>query len=267
MSAERFNQEYSNSELLISAGIPFKPFENSTAFHELNASDFEPQHQINESDQHALVLRRHVNFLQMHGHIDILSESKMMSVVPLFLYGRGALNVLDELTEEPLGSTDPPGVKIDTQNKSTEQDPCVLRFSFNLNTPSDLARLLRTYVHVDLGTEEYVMFWENQRKTLQRVFKSLENREENDLKISEMNLFNIKWLEKKGIFEETDIELDPEEQDNQPENLGRVTFVYLPKDLEKLRTIKVTFRNLDDPENGEITSPIEPESIKEPVHV
>lgn len=182
-----------------------------------------------ERYDHTLLLRKKVSLYGIPGYIDMISEDPMAQAEILL----GSFRV-----EKPLGPAhfeevisrglDNTGLSVENTMK-----PYILRFGFLLHTPAEYAKLLNTYVDVDLGKERYMTAWNLSIPRVVRRMQRLEVGE--DLALTEKNLFNLK-----NATEETSEEGLPNE------DFGRVTFVWLPESRKKLRITRLTFHRFYD---------------------
>lgn len=245
--------------LLIIPGVAIRPFENDTDFYEYTDEDLALPNFIPETYRHAIILRRKVSFLGLNGLIDVITED------PLATFRSIRPGMIHEQPMDAISSfmfT----MSRKTNQLSVDEEPCILRFSFKLRTPSDYSKLLNTHLEAQLEKERYRLFWALQQKKQKRIFKRLEiGRKE--IKVTEKNLFNVKMKE----FELAGEAVDDEEIELPKlpnEDIGRVSFIWLPMDLNRLKTIAITYyEDGKDGDEEQLPDPIEPEAIKEPVLV
>lgn len=239
MSAENPHREpQGDNAHEVIPGVSFLPFESVENF---ISQKVEPEEGVAKGEE--LLLRRKIRFMGINGTIDVVLLNPVLAYIQLMLSKDPNRDI-----EEPFGPT--------------SSETCRLSFSFDIRTASDYAKLLRSFVHTTLGEEEYTTFWAIQRKTQIENLKKLETG--NNVTVTEMNLFNNKEINR--VEEELNGSPDEEEYEIPQEDAGIITFVFLPKELDKLKTIKVRFDRLDDDSSAEDSAPpINPERVPEPV--
>lgn len=221
----------------IKLDTPFKPFETARKFYYPQKG--KQPFLIPEKYTHTLLLRRGVLLYGIRGYVDIISENPDAPAEIL---------VRNILLEKPLGDADFKEIYRGRNNITYVKQPYILRLGFPLGTPNEDAKLLNSYVDVTLGKEQYVLAWNTNISRVRRAIRRLENGEE--IIVVEKNLFNLK---------NTDTEKDIEGEDN---DHHRLTFVWLPDDLKKLRAISLTFHQLyDKGDQKQPTEPIIPERV------
>ena len=267
MSAENLQGEppKDNSVHEIKLGVGFKPFET--------AQDWYGDHEqmkifenIPECYDHTLYLRKPVYLQGVEGRIDVISE-KVMSIITMLVTGKNWRLWHDR----PFGYVERSSTLQNGELVSVNT-PALLRFSFLLKNPSDYAKLMRTYGIVEMGEEEFFMsFMVNQDKA-KGTREQLEEGK-GPVLLTEKNLFNLKKA--REIEEEAGLEDETPSGNHEPLQApnkqlhpfpDRLTYVDLPVDYDKLKTIKVTFHGHDDWEEGEYpTEPVLPNGEPLPV--
>ncbi|OGE36847.1 hypothetical protein A3B45_01570 [Candidatus Daviesbacteria bacterium RIFCSPLOWO2_01_FULL_39_12] len=227
-----------NQPYEIRLDVPFRPYERVR-------QNYWPKRGKNaaiyyERYDHTLLLRRSVSLYGILGHIDIISDDPMRSWIEALMKNLPL--------EKPFGESYFRMIYRGRDDITYTEQTYILRFGFLLRTPADYAKLLNTYVNVEMGKERYMATWNLSIPRVARRMQRLETGE--DLALAEKNLFNLKNAE--------DVEHDgPEGGSN--EDFGRVTFVWLPEDLKKLRTIKLTFhRFFGEDDEEQLVDPIAP---------
>ena len=218
----------------IKLDVPFKPYERSRKFY-WPKKDENPAI-VYERYDHTLLLRRRVSLYGIPGWIDIISddpESWMESLVKGFSI------------EKPFGETHFEEIYKGRDDIEYTEKPYILRFGFHLQTPAEYAKLLNSHVDIELGKERYMAAWNLSVPRVQRIAQWLEDGKE--IILPEKNLINLK--------KESERNVEPGE-DARNEEFERVTFVWLPDDLKKLRAIKLTFHRFFD--EGDEEQPVEP---------
>jgi hypothetical protein len=254
MSTERVSEEPPRdySPLAVRSGVTYKPFEDFEDFYRFIPEDRINHNKIAETYDHYLLLRRRVMFMGINGYIDIISEDPA-AMFQIVLPGRTC--------EKPLGETYfmfAMYVKNDPENLDVDENPYTLRFSFFLNSPRNYSRLLESQIDVKLGEEKYSLFWALQRKKQKKILRRLEFGARG-VRVSEKNLFNQR------LIGEAEIEGEFESDELSNEDIGRSQFIWLPEDLEKLKTIEVTFLGDDDSSSRKDSElPTNPHGVLEP---
>ncbi len=236
-------------------GVSFRPFESSQQFCIPHDKDI-PFRVPERYDDH-LLLRRAVAYQKIPGVIDLITEDHrelmslgvMMGVHPV---------------EKPLGETYFRDNYHKPFRREAIEEPAILRFSFLPRTPQEYARLLNSYVHTVLGSDNYMSFWNMDKPQVRRNLHYLESHEQVSLLIVEKNLFNVHWME-----EQIKANPDPEETDeaSEDEELGRITYIWLSPTLDPLKTIEMTFDQIDDADDiqEDPITPVEPEKELIPI--
>ncbi len=229
----------------ITMGVAFKPFENATRFCIPGEGD---NPLIPEAYTYTLALRREVRLSQIPGVIDVITDDPNAAVASILTrQGGGVEKLLGEAYFESIYSGK-------GKERFTER-PTILRFAFLIHSPKDYAKLLNTYAEVKLGEEQYLLVWNQSRPTVKKELQALEGGSE--LLVVEKNLFNVK----------EDSEEIPTDGYEELE-FGRVTFVWLPHKLEPLRTIEITYHQVDGGDgDSQPNKPPEPEVERMPVLV
>ncbi|MDD5147336.1 MAG: hypothetical protein PHV63_02190 [Candidatus Daviesbacteria bacterium] len=191
---------------------------------------------VDERYDHTLLLRRKVSLYGILGWIDIVSDDPESWVESLI---RGLP------IEKPFGETHFEEIYRGRDNIKYTKKPYILRFAFHLHNPAEYAKLLNTYADVNLGQERYMAAWNLSVPRVQRIMQCLEDGKE--VILPEKNLINLKT--ENG----NDGDIDG---DGRNEDFGRASFVWLPEDLKKLRTIQLTFHRFFDKDDEE--PPTEP---------
>lgn len=237
----------------IQLGISFKPYENDSRF--CIPGEGDKPFLVPDQYSHVLALRKPVSIYGVHGVIDLISDD------PYAIFDSMTAKVSPGI-ETPLGLTHFESIYRGKGNEEFTQRPYILRVSFLVRNPNDYAKLLITYADVKLGEEQYLLFWNQSRPSVKRCMQRLEENTD-PLLIVEKNLFNTKELDKtKPDGPVTDEDKDMYEK----EDFGRCTFVWLPKNLKKFKTIEFTFNQFGGGGDQEQpTEPVEPE--KKPIPV
>lgn len=205
----------------IQLGVSFRPYRNMRRFRVLGEG--RKPFLVPESYDHVLALRKRVSLYGIPGVIDVVSEDPMAPLLSMISKARRYRGV-----ETPLGPT-----SFETIYRGRDKGhefitrPYILRFSFLLRNPNEYSKLLVSYADIKIGEEEYVFLWNQDRPDVKRKMQKLERGQE--LLIVEKNLFKAK--DQEGTEEVLDYE---------KEELGRVSFVWLPKGFRK------TENNQDD---------------------
>lgn len=227
----------------IKLGIPFRPYERVRNFYWPKKG--ENPAIVYERYDYTLLLRRKVTLYGIHGWIDIISEDPV---------AKAKILVGNFQIEKPLGpahfeeiySRHPSDTDLSVEYS---KKPYILRFGFHVHNPAEFAKLLNTYAGVNLGRERYMAAWNLSVPRVQKIMKRLEDGE--DVMLPEKNLINLK------TGNENDSDIDG---DGRNEDFGRVSFVWLPEDLKKLRTIQLTFhRFFDEDDEKQPTEPTIPD--------
>lgn len=251
MSPERRGQEPAeDGQYEVRAGVPFKPFEKHRKF--FYPKKHEQPYIIPEDYDYILALRKKVAYLGIEGYIDIISEDPKEMFAPLVRRGPQAV-------EKPFG--DVAFVMIyGRKGKSYKEIPYILRFSFLVKNPSDYAKLLNSYVEINCMEKEYTLLWNVCRTCTRTNMEEL--RDGKKLLIIEKNLFSTKLMDDEmvdGEFVENEVD---------DEHVGRITWVWLPKDLKLLRKIELVFNVFDGEHYVEQPAePNQPEQMSMPVLV
>lgn len=234
MSAENPRKETrkDNHPYEIKLDTPFKPFETARKFYYPQKG--EQPFLISEKYTHTLLLRREVLLYGLKGYIDIISEN---------LDAPAEILARNLPLEKPLGDADFKQIYRGNNNITNIKEPYILRLGFLLHTPNEYAKLLNSYADVELGKEQYVLAWNTDISRVSRTIQRLEAG--GKVIVVEKNLFNQK-----------NTNTDMEESGERDINFHRVTFVWLPDDLKKLKTISLTFRQIYD--KGDQKQPAEP---------
>src|SRR3972149_1736722 len=103
--------------------------------------------------------------------------------------------------------------------------------------------LEKPFGDINIGDCEYTLVWNINRPFVKENLKHLESGEE--ILVVEKNMFNRKKSEEGGDVGETELE----EFENKM--YGRICFVWLPDDLDKLRTIELVFNQFEDGDDKE----------------
>lgn len=220
-------------------GLSFKPF--ARVRHLSRQQDGDGPFSVPESYEHYILLRKGITLAGMPGCIDLITEDP---------------NALGEIFEvhapppqKPLGPAAFTEIYRGPEDIEFTEMPSILRFSFRVHTPADYSKLLETYADVELGKEQYLLPWNIDRPCVKRNMQHLETGG-GVLVVVQKNLFNVKEFEENEEESEGDIETI---------ELGRVRFIWLPIELKKYRTIKVTFNQWDHGEEDQPIDPITPE--------
>ncbi|MBI2599435.1 hypothetical protein HYW43_00760 [Candidatus Daviesbacteria bacterium] len=257
MSRERLGPEPDKNREFeeVRFDIAYRPFKGVRDFFHAPKGQKVPW--ITEDYEYGLALRKGISLDGLNGFIDVITDeptSWMQSLV-----GKNCKPV-----EKPLGETNFESVYRGNGQEEFTEEPCILRFAFLMYNPGQYAKLLETFTDVELGKEKYILVWNQNRPLVKRCMRYLEEGGK-ELYIVEKNLFNYKEIEE--AEEDLDGPLTKEEiEEFEKMDVGRVTFVWLPLDLAKLRTIKVTFRRLNN--GGDMDQPEVPnDPAKEPLPV
>jgi len=214
----------------VSVGIPFKPFEKAEGFIKPDGEQPVP---IPEEYDYIVLLQRKILYLGVEGYIDVISED---------IETMGEIPVGGHSLEKPFG--DVAFVLTISQSDTTAREiPYILRFSFIARSPSDYTKLLNSFVDINIGDCEYTLVWNINRPFVKENLKHLESGEE--ILVVEKNMFNRKKSEEGGDVGEAELE---EFENKMYERIG---FVWLPDDLDKLRTIELVFNQFEDGDDKE----------------
>lgn len=256
MSAEhRRGEPEIDCEHAMQLGVGFRPYRESRRF--CIPGEGNKPLLVPEQYSHVLALRKQVSIYGIHGVIDLISEDPYAIFDSMLAKGSRGV-------ETPLGFTHFESIYRGEGNEEFTQRPYILRVSFLVRTPNDYAKLLITYVDVKLGEEQYLLLWNQSRPKVKRCMQRLEENSD-PLLVVEKNLFNIKEM---GNSELEGPITEEEKDRHEKEDLGRCTFVWLPKNLKKFKTIEFTSNQFGGEGNQEQpTEPIEPEQEPLPVLV
>lgn len=232
----------------VSIGVPFKPFEKAQGF--LKPEVDEKPAPVPEYYDYILLLQQKVSYLGVEGYIDIISED---------IEAMGEVLVSGHSLEKPFD--DVGFVLIVSESDITaKQIPYILRFSFILRSPGDYVKLLNSFVDINMGDKEYILVWNINRSCVKENLQHLESREE--VLVIEKNMFN-----RSNSTDEEDVE-DTDLEEFKRKVYGRVSFVWLSDDLDKLKTIELVFNQFDDGDDRAFQiEPDSPDSTKVPVPV
>lgn len=249
MSAERTpNEDRDRHEITLD--VPFKPFEKERRFFWPKRG--EKPFVVPEDYDYALALRKKVSFRGIEGYIDVIQEDPIHSMAELFVgMGKGAQ------LDKPMGET-AFHLLWGKDSAKVKEAPQIVRVTFLTKTPADYSKLLGSYIDVKCGDEMYLMAWNLDRPLVKERMACIEKG--NELLIVEKNLLNQKPLDEPADF--------PDLPDLENKSFGRVGFVWLPRDIKKLRTLAFTFRRFgSDDQFEELVSPTPPIEKPEPVLV
>lgn len=206
----------------VQLAVPFRPFEMATRFTQHKDNNLQlPQFLIPESYKYTLLLRREIRYEGIQGVVDVISEDPKGPHWPL---------------EKPLGSIAFYYVGTIKDGFALEEKPFILRLAFAPHTPAEYTKLLHSYVRVKLRHEKYALYWNWNRPGVKRNMQKLEAGEE--VVVTQKDLFNVKEIG------EPDGEVDMEAFENT--EVGRLTFVWMPKKLIRFKTIQLTFHKISD---------------------
>lgn len=234
----------------ITLGVGFKPFEGATDWYD-GLEPIKEFQNIKDYWDHRVFLRRPVSLKGVQGRIDVMSDNPW-SIVQYLIRGKDWMVSSDR----PLGEVKEPIMTRGTDGKFVEnkERAAILRFTFLLKTPADYTKLMSSYSSIDLGGTEFILHLMFNQKKARAALENL--RKGKAVLITEKNLFNVKILEEPethaeeeedpGIGELSGTQWSDEKIKALPTIPDRITFVTLPVDLEKLRTIEVTFEGFDD---------------------
>ena len=232
----------------ISVGVPFKPFKKAKDF--IKPKVEEKPFSVPEPYDYILLLQQKVSYLGVEGYIDVISED---------IEAMGEVLIGDHSLEKPF---DDVGfvLTISESDVKAREIPYILRFSFLLRSPANYVKLLNSFVDINMGEGEYVLVWNINRPCVKENLQHLESGK--DVLVIEKNLFNRHEPTAKEEVEEGDLE------EFERKVYGRVGFVWLRDDLDKLKTIELVFNQFDDGDNRAFqVEPNPPDAIKAPVPV
>lgn len=249
MAAENHTEiNQGDPSLEIVLGTPIKPFENEQKYYRRDENFF----LVPESYTYTLALRKKVSLHNITGYIDVISEDPIAPVEAyleqlrlskrakppegLLVSQPAALPVI----EKPFGHVMFEMTVYSPKRKRITESPYILRFSFLPKNPAEYAKLLGSYADVKLGDERYLAAWNLSKPVVRRNMRHLEAG--NSLLVIEKNLFNIKGQEGDASDDKEDFE--------------RITYVWMPADLDKFQTIEMTFHHFKD--WGETDEPLGP---------
>lgn len=225
MPPERRERSNNNEAYQIQLSIPFKPYERTKRFYFPRKG--ESPIIVPERYEYVLALRKRVSLYGMEGVIDIISENPEAWAKSL---------VRRVPVEQPMGLANFRMIYSKKGSDFTDV-PFILRTAFVAKTPGEYSRLLNTYAEAELGKETYMHAWNLYRPSIDRNMERLEKGEQ--VMVAEKNLLN---------FKTTITEDSGKEENHRP---GRITYVWLPDDLAKHRTIRMTFYQFDDGDEQE----------------
>jgi len=231
----------------ISTGVPFQPFEKAQDF--IKPDVEEKPTPIPEEYDYVMLLQQKVSYLGVEGYIDIISEDIM---------AMGEVLMSDHSLEKPFENV---GfvLTISESDVKAREIPYILRFSFILRSPADYVKLLNSFIDINMGEGEYVLVWNINRPCVKENLQYLESGEE--VLVIEKNLFNRNNSTDKDV-EEADLE------EFERKVYGRVAFVWLPDDLDKLKTVELVFNQFGDGDDRALQfEPDSPDTTKAPVPV
>lgn len=228
-------------------GVPFKPFEGISEFgqYEQEEGIFA---NVPESYKHKLYLRRKVSLSGIDGRIDVISDERLGWFFSTTRIDTGYKSLIDL----PFGNG----------SNAIPKDKVILRFSFLLKNPSDYAKLLSLSAIINIGEDKFLLDFSINKKKMQKHLDILSNGEAS--LVSEKNLFSIKTLDdlEEKMKEESD---DSKSKKDEKEMPDRISFVMMPVDLVKLKTISMLFEADDWSPSEALPIPDDPQ--KEPVPV
>lgn len=229
----------------VSIGVSFKPFEKAEDFIKPDTNG-KPAG-IPEDYVYSILLQQKVTYLGVEGYIDVISEDIM---------AMGEVLMSDHSLEKPF---DDVGFVLTISEKDVKarQIPYILRFSFIPRSPADYVKLLNSFVDINMGEGEYVLVWNINRPCVKENLQYLESGEE--VLVIEKNLFNRHNHTDKEDTEAGELE------EFERKVYGRVAFVWLPDDLDKLKTIELIFNQFDDDDDRTFQfEPDSPDATKAP---
>jgi hypothetical protein len=196
----------------VEIAVPFRPYEMATRFMQQM-----PQHfLIAESYTHTLLLRRELQYEGIQGVVDVISEDPKGPHWPL---------------EKPLGGAAFCYAGTLKDGFSLEEKPFILRFAFLPRTPAEYTTLLHSYIRVKLRKEEYELYWNWNRPGVKRNMQKLETGVE--VVVTQKDLFNVKEIP--GDVDDVNMEAFENTE------VGCLTFVWMPKKLNRFKRIQLTF--------------------------
>lgn len=231
-------------------GVGFKPFEGATGWYD-GSEPNEDFQKISERWDHRVLLRRTVNLSDVEGRIDVITDAPFPGNFVDVLMAAQNWKIW---TDYPLGPVDRAS-EIRSGKIVEVNGSALLRFTFLLKNPSDFAKLMSAYGMVGMDENKFLLHFMFNRKKANLALDYLRKGEA--VILSEKNIFNMKKIEKmeeprtEGKEASDDIGLtdtppSPKERlETLPPLPDRITFVPLPVDLDKLRTIGVTFGGFD----------------------
>lgn len=210
----------------IQLGVRFKPFKGVRDIYQVPRG--QKLVEIPEDYTYKLTLRKPIMLYGIRGFIDVITDNPfaMFAVMP------------HNPIEMPLGQTYFESIYKGPNNQEFLQEPRILRVSFYPRGPKDYVNLLNTYADVKIGKEDYVLAWNYSRPRARRILQLLQEGERGWL--VEKNLFHA--IPKDAIGGIGDIE---NEEVPSAEDLGRITCVWLPSQLKKLRIPEFVFYRID----------------------
>jgi len=250
----------------IQLGARFNPFEIARVFYE--APEGGETFIVSERYDHLLYLRRPVSLHGIDGRIDIISEEPLPVLSMWAVQAAGYMSYIDH----PFGRIEKV-TKFRDGKFDMNKNQAILRFSFLVKTPSEYAKLLRTYGTVTLGEEDFLLNFAVNQKFVQKGLKRLEQGKQ--LLAVEKNLFSERQIEE--ITEKYGLESEEGEGEGslliasppkkrRRECPSRIAFVDLPVDLETFRSIAIVFQSFDGFGEAEYpTQPIQPNRKPIPV--
>lgn len=229
----------------IQFGITFQPFANTRRFYG-TPKGREPFY-ISEDYDYGIALRKRISLNGIDGFIDVINDDPSSWLQSMI--GKNCRRL-----EKPLGETIFESDYRGDGKEEVTEEPCILRFSFLTHNPGQYAKLLETFADVDLGKEKYMLVWNQNRPLVKKCMQYLEEGGK-ELLIVEKNLFNYKEIEANmSLVGDQEIGISEKNE------FGRITFVWLPLELRKLRKIKLTFHRLGGEDfRTNLIAPNEPE--------
>lgn len=230
-------------------GVPFKPFEGMQRWHQESINGRLPK--IPERYDYYLYLRRKIGLYGINGVVDVISEEPMSIISTWAVIARNFRVFMDS----PMGPVEDE-CRFHNGKFEPVKVPAILRVSFRPTTPNEYAKLLCTYVDVDMGSERFLLIFNLNKQAIKRKFKSLKGGK--GVWVAEKNLFSYVNIEKldRETKDEEDGDENPKDYDSPKGDPGRIAFVRLPIDIEKFRGIQMTFHRMYD--GGEREYPTEP---------
>lgn len=220
----------------IHLGVRFRPFKGARDVQDVPKSE-EIAPIPEDYYPYKLALRKPVLLYGIKGFFDIMTDQPFIAFL--------CRNPI----EKPLGDTYFKSIYSGPGKEEFLQEPRILRFSFYLRRPRDFVNLLNTYADVKIGKQDYVLAWNYSRPRTRSILQLLNKGQKGWL--VEKNLFNAN---PEDINEDEEIEeVDhPLEEDQE-----RITCVWLPPQLKKLRTPEFVFHRIDhgDDQFAESTPP------------